>query len=115
MPKPKNEQRRARGTKPIGQIKIAKERIAILIEEASRVHTTRPDLARRYFQLAKKIGMRYNVRIPRQAKRKFCKYCFSYLAEGWRFKKGRASVVCRNCGKIIRYPYKPKKTRSKHI
>ena len=110
MPRKKQERRaRTRGTKPLDQVKIAKERIVILIDQAVSVHGTRPDLSRRYYQLAKKIGMRYNIRIPKQSKRKFCRYCFSYLSEGWRFKKGRASVTCKNCGKILRYPYKPKK------
>lgn len=98
----------SRRKKPAYQIKIANERIAILLNEAVNIHKERPDLARRYFSLAKKIGMRYNVSIHKQMKRKFCKHCFSYLSEGWRFKKGRAYVKCKNCGRILIYPYKPK-------
>ena len=111
MPKQQRNQRRARGQKPVEQIKIAKERIQLLIRQSIDVHTSRPDLSRRYFQLAKKIGMRYNIRISREQKRKFCKKCFSYIGEGWRFKKGRAQAVCRHCGDVMRYPYKPKRQK----
>lgn len=104
---PRNNERQRR-SKPTYQIKIAKERIAILLDEAEKAHKERADLARRYFHLAKKIGMRYNVDMPRHLKRRFCKYCFSYLSEGWRFKKGRMYIKCKNCKKTIRYPYKPK-------
>ncbi len=105
----RNERRR--GTKPFDQIKIAKERISILMEQAVKVHKEQPGLAQRYFRLAKKIGMRYNIRIPAQLKRKFCRRCFSYLGEGWRFKKGRAQATCKNCGLVMRYPYKPKRQK----
>lgn len=105
----RQKHQRRRGTKPIDQIKIAKERMHLLMERAISMHSSRPDLSRRYFQLSKKIGMRYNVRIHREYKRKFCKHCFSFLGEGWRLKNGRMSVTCKNCGKTMRYLYKPKK------
>ena len=62
-----------RREKPEEQIKIAKERIAILFKEADK----EPDMAKRYMKLAKKIGMRYNVRLG-SLKRRFCKECHSY-------------------------------------
>jgi ribonuclease P protein subunit RPR2 len=107
MAKAKNNRR----AKPEYQLKIAKERIQILLEEAMKVHKDQPNLAKRYFLLAKKIGMRYNVRLPKHLKRRFCKYCFSYISEGWRFKSGRMYVKCRDCGRTMRYPYKPRKDK----
>lgn len=109
-PRNRNSDRRR---KPEYQMKIAKERVGILLDEAVKARTENPNLSRRYFQLAKKIGMRYNMRMPRSAKRSFCKKCFSYLGEGWRFKKGRAYVKCRNCGFVKYYPYKPFLTKKK--
>ncbi len=100
---------RGRRKKPEYQLKIAKERIILLLNEGIGVYKERPDLTKRYYKSAKKIGMRYNVGMPRELKRKFCKYCFSYLIEGWRFKKGHMYVKCQKCGKILRYPYKSKK------
>ena len=101
----------SRRSKPEYQIKTARERINGLVQRAVKISSVRPELAKRYFELAKKIGMRYNVPIPGSYKRKFCKKCFSYLGEGWRFKKGVAHNICKNCGTSARYPYKPKKIK----
>src|SRR3989338_485217 len=49
--------------KPEYQVKIAKERIAILFDEARKTAASEPDLAKRYMLLAKRIAMRYNVRL----------------------------------------------------
>ncbi len=97
-----------RRAKPEHQIKLAKDRMKKLLEMAL---TANEKHAMRYFALAKKIGMRFNVPIPREYKRKFCKNCFAYLKEGWRLKKGVAHVTCKNCGKSMRYPYGPKKKK----
>lgn len=100
--------------KPEDQIKIAKERIDILFKEAENVVRERPDLAKRYVKLAKKIGMRYNVRLGK-LKRKFCKYCYSFFLPGLtcsqRLRKGRITIKCFSCNKTIRYPYKIRKSR----
>ena len=96
-----------RGEKPQEQIKIAKERIAILFKEADK----EPDMAKRYMKLAKKIGMRYNVRLG-SLKRRFCKECYSYFTpknSQKRLKKGVLVVKCLECGNIQRYPYKNRK------
>jgi len=98
------KQIRRRSTKPLEQIKIAKQRIAILHEEAKT--TADPVLQKRYIQLAKKIGMRYNVRLPRAAKRSFCKYCFAALKYGWRTKNSIRYTKCQSCGKAARFPFR---------
>ena len=94
-----------RGTKPLHQLKIARERIEILFSEAAKAE---PELARRYVKLAKKIGMRYNVRLGK-LKRRFCKHCYSYFtAENSkkRLTSGIMNVHCLSCNKITRMPYK---------
>lgn len=89
---------------------IANERINILfnlVESESK--SGRPERARRYIELALRIGMRYNVSISRW-KRKFCPECKSYYLfptnASIRLKKGRIIVTCAKCGNISRYPYK---------
>src|SRR3989338_5771704 len=97
--------RRSKGVKPEYQLRIARERIAILFSEASAAE---PELAKRYMKLAKKIGMRYNIRLGK-LKRRFCRHCFSYFTAGnsrRRMKSGIMNVTCLSCGKITRYPYK---------
>ncbi len=99
--------KRNKGVKPEYQLRIARERIAILFNEAAQAE---PELAKRYMKLAKKIGMRYNIRLG-VLKRRFCRHCFSYFtAENSRrrMKNGIMNVMCLSCGKITRYPYKSK-------
>ena len=94
--------------KPEWQKKIAKERINILFDEAKRAIKEDRDtvLAKRYMQLAKKIGMRYNVRLGKR-RRSFCSNCFNYFYPSvtcrQRLKKGRINILCFNCNKVNRY------------
>lgn len=92
-------------------VKIAGERIDILFqaaEEEARTH--RLDRSDRYVNLARKIGMRYNVRIPRHHKRRFCRHCHSFLLPSKNSRvrlSGRIITVhCHNCGRYTRLPYK---------
>ena len=99
-----------RGKKPEWQRRLAKERILHLFREAEKRVHDRPELSRRYMELAKKIGMRYNVRIPRHLKRRMCKSCYMYLKEGVtasvRVEKGVIKVRCLYCNAIRRFPYR---------
>ena len=100
-----------RSKKPVSQIKIAKERIAKLFKLAEKEFEKHPARSKRYVELARKIGMRYNVRLTKQQKRKFCKACNNLLKQGVTARvrtdsKNRAIVIkCLKCNKIYRYPY----------
>jgi ribonuclease P protein subunit RPR2 len=65
--------------------------------------------ARRYVELARRIGMRYNVRVPRVFKRTFCRSCGAYLVPAHnarvRVSAGRIAITCLACGAIHRMPY----------
>jgi ribonuclease P protein subunit RPR2 len=90
--------------------KIARERVAILFslaeEEAVKGNLARAD---RYAQLARRIGMRYNVSLPTPYRRFYCRSCGSYLAPGstaaFRVRRSRVIVTCKICGRIYRFPY----------
>ena len=104
--------------KPRKQMEIARERIKVLFKEAKAIFKKDPKLANRYVVLARKIAMRYKVRIPAELKRKFCKYCYTYLVPGVncrvRVQRGKVVYYCLKCKKFIRYPYiKEKKARRK--
>lgn len=98
--------------KPDWQQKIARERISILFDLAKKEFKKYPERSRRYVQLARKIGLRYNIRLPKEMKRKFCKNCNTLLIPGIteqvRIDSKNKVVVrrCLKCGKIYRYPYK---------
>lgn len=91
--------------------RIALERMVLLFglaeKEALQGHGPR---ARRYVDLARKIGMRYNVRVPPAYKRRFCKECLAYLVPGVnarvRVGRGRVVITCTACGSIQRLPYR---------
>ncbi|MEM5829470.1 MAG: ribonuclease P protein component 4 [Candidatus Aenigmatarchaeota archaeon] len=92
--------------KPEWQRKIARERIQILFNLAEKELKEHPERSRRYVELARKIGLRYNIRFPRELKRKFCKNCNILLKPGVtctvRIQNKMISIKCKNCNKIYR-------------
>ncbi len=91
--------------------RIALERMVVLfrLAEKEALHGRAPR-ARRYVDLARRIGMRYNVRVPPEFKRRFCKECLAYLVPGVnarvRVGRGRVVVTCLGCGAVQRRPYR---------
>jgi len=68
--------------KPLqGRQKLAIERIHRLFELAEKMQASqtpeKEKYAKRYVSLAKRIGEKLNVSIPKELKIKFCKKCFS--------------------------------------
>ncbi|MEM5766346.1 MAG: ribonuclease P protein component 4 [Candidatus Aenigmatarchaeota archaeon] len=97
---------RLRAKKPRWQRKIAKERIEILFNLAEKELKKHPERSRRYVELARKIGLRYNIRLQRELKRKFCKNCNTLLIPGLtcsiRIQNKMITIKCKNCNKIYR-------------
>ncbi len=93
--------------------KIARERISILLCKADESKFDNYELARRYVELARKIAMRYRIRLPKNQKRMFCKRClYPYRHDKIRvrIRKSRIMITCLNCGFIRRIPIKPAKS-----
>ena len=93
------------------------DRLFTLAEKEALKHNM--DRADRYVELARKIGMRYNVPIPAKYKRRLCNHCYSYLLPGVnaRVRTGKAKVIifCENCKKYMRIPFiREVKERRKH-
>lgn len=90
--------------------KIARERIDALFslaeQEALKGNLARAD---RYVELGQKIGMRYNVRLPSEFKRRVCKGCHAFLlppkTARVRIGGSRLVTTCLKCGTIMRFPY----------
>ena len=113
--------------KPLEQRRIALERIKRLFELGDWIIQEYKNedidfgkkLANRYVELARKISMKYKVRIPRELKRRFCKKCHSFLVPGINLKvridSKQKSVVyeCLECGFKMRYPYVKEKEYKK--
>ncbi len=91
--------------------RIARERINILFELAKeRAIRGDEELARRYIDHMVNLSKKYNVRIPREMKRMYCKKCHTFLIPGKtshiRLKKGKIVIKCLRCGAYKRYIYK---------
>ncbi len=84
------------------------EEIARLFELASKPLYRK--YADRYVQIARKIAMRFNIKLPQELRRKFCHNCYAFLKPGKncqiRLSKKKMSILCLKCGKRTRIGYK---------
>jgi len=90
-------------------VRIARERISGLFALAERESLgPRPDLANRYVALARRIGMRYNVRLLPEYREMYCRACSTFWVEGrsvrTRLRNGRRVRTCLRCGHQRRTP-----------
>ena len=96
--------------KPAKFQKIALERIDILFNQAKKNFSLDPKLSDRYVQLARKIAMRYKVKIESKYKRQYCKHCHTYFMPSKtcrvRTKDGKIISFCFKCKKFSRVMYK---------
>lgn len=86
---------------------VAQGRMDTLFDLASREARHGADeRARRYVQLALRLGERYKVRTKH--KRKYCPECHSYFVPPRnvrvRTRDGKVAMTCLKCGCVIRYP-----------
>lgn len=86
---------------------IAKERIDILVKSALKEKDE--SLAARQARQAKKIAMRFRVRLPYEARQLYCKKCKAFIVpgRGARVRVGRAKtrairITCLRCGHTYR-------------
>lgn len=81
--------------------KTARERINALFLKAAEIFKESPRLADRYVEIARKISMKYKVRIPPKLRRRFCKNCHKYLFPSVncriRISKNNVICYCFNC------------------
>jgi ribonuclease P protein subunit RPR2 len=89
---------------------IAKERMDRLFALAkAEARSGNPDRAKRYVDLALKIGERHKVRTGH--KRTFCRSCHSFFVPPKNVRvrtgRGKVSMTCLACGHIARYPLAP--------
>jgi len=85
-------------------VRIARERVSDLFALAEKEATDgHRDLANRYVVLARKVGMRYNVRLLPEYRELYCRGCSTFWVEGQsvrtRFRSGRRVRTCLSCGR----------------
>ena len=96
-----------RGRRTAAMIRAAQERIQDLFSLAETDARRSPNnLSRRYVLLARKIGMRYNVRLLREYRDVYCRGCSTFWVEGrsvrTRLRAGRRTQTCLQCGRVRR-------------
>ncbi len=97
--------------KDLGQVNIAKERIKLLFSEAKKNAAKHPARANRYIFLARKLAMRYNLRMSSEQRREYCHKCYHYLLPGknctvrTNSKTKCVEYLCADCKHINRYGY----------
>ena len=101
-----------KGRRSKEMVEIAKERMDILFakaleEEAGGGKVGSSQKAERYVDLARRIGMRYNVRMRREHRRAICRSCGAVLpgprGSRVRVRRGRVIISCKKCGQVRRY------------
>ncbi|MEA3254297.1 MAG: ribonuclease P [Candidatus Altiarchaeota archaeon] len=104
--------RNARKKSKREQQDISGERIRVLFSLADKAALKGDmELASNYVDQARKIGMKFNVRMPRELKRKFCRYCYHHLMPGKTSRsrlnsaEKRVEVECLHCKRKMFYPY----------
>lgn len=90
-------------------VRIARDRVSNLFALAERESLGRsPELADRYVALARRIGMRYNVRLRREYRELYCRGCSAFWVEGrtvrTRLRGGHRVRTCLRCGRQRRSP-----------
>jgi ribonuclease P protein subunit RPR2 len=89
---------------------VARTRMLHLSQLAEQMaHEGDFTLANRYVELARRLGMRYNVGLPRELRLRMCRKCGRYLLPGVnstvRVTQSRIRTRCHHCGTISRHPY----------
>lgn len=108
----KRRSRIGRRTKEM--VEIAKERIRILLNRAEdeAIKNINIDRANRYAVLARKIAMRYNIRINKYYRFKLCRSCNAFIGGSTnsqiRFQGHKVVIHCKKCGNIMRIPMNPR-------
>jgi ribonuclease P protein subunit RPR2 len=94
-------------------VRIARDRVARLFALADQ-ERSQGDLSRshRYVRLARRIGMRYTVRISGVLREQYCRSCSAYWVEGrtvtTRLRGGIRVRTCRVCHRIRRTRLTPR-------
>lgn len=98
-----------KGTKRL-QKKLALVEIADILNKAKEVFDEKPDLAHKYAKKARRISLKYKLKLPLNLKRKICKNCYGFLIPGKNLRvrthKGHAVYYCLECKKFMRFGYK---------
>jgi len=102
----------------MNKIKLQKEKLRKKAEKdiieymklAKAVFKKSKKKANLYVHKTRRLAMKHNIRLSSALKRKFCKYCYSYLVPGENCRirtiKGKLVYYCLECKKYMRFGMK---------
>ncbi|MDO8642821.1 MAG: ribonuclease P [Candidatus Woesearchaeota archaeon] len=86
----------------------AQRRVHELFSTAA-IRASAPAAANRLVRTARRLAMKFRLRLPSTLKRRVCKHCYAYLRPGVncrvRLAKQRVIYRCNACKKFMRFPY----------
>jgi len=98
-----------KGTKS-QQKKLALIEIKQVFDKAKESFDEKPDLANKYAKKARRIALKYKIKMPLSIKRSICKNCYCFLVPGKNLRvrthRGHVVYYCFNCKKYMRFGYK---------
>ena len=93
--------------KPTEQVMLAQDMIRGLLRQADAVFSSDKKQADRYVDIARKVAMKYRLKLPPEMRRKYCKHCHSFLRPGVncrvRIRKKNITYYCLECRKFMRF------------
>jgi ribonuclease P protein subunit RPR2 len=87
--------------------KQAKIDVLMFFDKAKDSFKESKNNANMYVRKARNLAMKYNIRLNRLVKGRFCKHCYSYLVAGKncriRTREGKVIYYCLECKKCMRF------------
>lgn len=93
--------------KPSQHVETAKKRIDILFSQADNIFPENSALADKYIDMARKLAMKFKIKLKSEYRRRICKHCYKYLRPGVncrvRTVSGKLVYSCFSCKKFTRF------------
>jgi len=81
--------------------------------EAKKSFKTNKKQANDFVRKARRLSMKFKIKLKPELKRRFCKNCYSFLMPGInvriRTREGKIIYYCLECKKFMRIPFDKKK------
>lgn len=98
-----------KGTRKEQQKQALSEITGILLK-AMEVFGKNPDLSHKYAKKARRMALKYKLKLPLSLKRRICKSCHAFLVPGKNLRvrttRGHVTYYCLECRHFMRVGYK---------
>tara|TARA_Y100000310_G_C20698765_1_gene827745 strand:- start:1394 stop:1705 length:312 start_codon:yes stop_codon:yes gene_type:complete len=102
--------RRYKPIDPKIKSKIVGEMTHFLAQAREYFDAGKKELAQKWAQKARKLGMKHKVKMPSVLRRQICKKCHAFLVVGKnvmvRTKEGNVVYHCKECKHMMKYRYR---------